>query len=77
MTLFELLQWVMAYTIVGAFLYLPIYSVLLTDTDWGWDHKVLAAVVAYLLPAAIIFAVVGVGFSVARFIEWSKTVTLW
>ncbi len=77
MTLFGLLQWVMFYTVVGAFFYLPIYSVILTDTDWGWDHKFLAAVVSYLLPAAAVFGVVGIGFGMAQFFEWSKTVTLW
>lgn len=77
MTLFHLLEWVLFYSIVGAFLYIPLYSVFITDTDWGWDCKPLAFFVAYFLPVAIVAAVVGAGWSIVQFLEWSKTIVLW
>lgn len=77
MTLFQLLEWVLIYTAVGAFLYVPLYSCLVTDTDWGWDHKVLAAIIAYVLPFGVMAGVVSIGLGIVHFLAWSKTVVLW
>lgn len=77
MTLFELFRWIVFYTIVGAFFYLPLYACMITDTDWGWDHKVLAGIVSYVLPAGVVAGVVALGWGICQFIGWSKTVVLW